>query len=215
MYLNILDEVERAEIKESRQPGDVNLMVVSKTFAAKDIEPVLQQGARIFGENRVQEAQTKWPDLKAIYADVELHLIGPLQSNKTAEAVALFDAIHTIDRKKIADNLAKEQQKQGRELDLFIQVNIGDEAQKAGISLAELDEFCHYCRHQKGLNIVGLMCIPPAQHDAAPYFALLQKRAKSFGLKGLSMGMSADFKTAIRLGATHIRVGSAIFGQRG
>lgn len=214
MYQDIVNEIEFTVEKEDRNAADVNLVVVSKTFAADDIKPVLEQGARIFGENRVQEAAGKWPELRAIYNDVKLHLIGPLQSNKTAEAVALFDVIHTVDRKKIADYIATEQIKQDKQLELFIQVNIGDEAQKAGIALAELDGFYHYCVDEKKLNIIGLMCIPPVAHDSGPYFALLYKHAKALGLKGLSMGMSADFKTAIRLGATYIRVGSAIFGTR-
>lgn len=215
MYQEILDEIRLSVEKEDRQAKDVNLVVVSKTFAVENIRPILAQGARIFGENRVQEAQAKWPELKAEYADVKLHLIGPLQSNKAAEAVALFEVIHTIDRKKIADYIAAEQIKQGRVLELFIQVNIGDEPQKAGINLAELAEFYNYCSQEKGLNIIGLMCIPPVDHDSGPYFALLFKHAKQLGLEHLSMGMSADFKTAIRLGATYIRVGSAIFGSRG
>ncbi|MBL1419509.1 MAG: YggS family pyridoxal phosphate-dependent enzyme [Alphaproteobacteria bacterium] len=214
MYQDIVSEIEFTVKKEGRNGADVNLVVVSKTFAADDIEPVLELGARIFGENRVQEAAAKWPELQAVYNDVKLHLIGPLQSNKTAEAVALFDVIHTVDRKKIADYIAAEQLKQDKLLELFIQVNIGDEPQKAGIALAELADFYRYCVDEKKLNIIGLMCIPPAAHDSGPYFALLHKHAKALGLKGLSMGMSADFKTAIRLGATHIRVGSAIFGSR-
>lgn len=215
MYQDVLNEIAFAVDKEGRNAVDVNLVVVSKTFAGEDIEPILAQGARVFGENRVQEAQGKWPDLCEKYENVELHLIGPLQSNKTAEAVALFDVIHTIDRKKIADTIAAEQVKQDKQLKLFIQVNIGDEPQKSGIALAELAAFYEYCTDEKGLNIIGLMCIPPAQHDSGPYFALLHKHAKQLNLKELSMGMSADFKTAIRLGATYIRVGSAIFGQRG
>lgn len=214
MYQDIVSEIEFCVNKEGRNTGDVNLVAVSKTFAADDIRPVLEQGARVFGENRVQEAAAKWPALCAEYADVKLHLIGPLQSNKTAEAVALFDVIHTVDRKKIADYIAVEQVKQDKRLELFIQVNIGDEPQKAGIGLAELAEFYEYCVVEKKLNIIGLMCIPPAAHDSGPYFALLHKNAKMLGIKGLSMGMSADFKSAIRLGATHIRVGSAIFGTR-
>ncbi|MGL1922428.1 MAG: YggS family pyridoxal phosphate-dependent enzyme [Hyphomicrobiales bacterium] len=214
MYQDVLNEVAFAIDKEERTAQDVNLLVVSKTFAADDIKPILEQGARAFGENRVQEAQAKWPDLKTEYENVELHLIGPLQSNKTAEAVALFDVIHTVDRKKIADHIAAEQIKQGKALKLFIQVNIGNEPQKSGINLDELADFYQYCKTEKGLNVIGLMCIPPAEHDSGPYFALLYKHAKQLGLPELSMGMSADFKTAIRLGATYIRVGSAIFGSR-
>lgn len=215
MYKDILEEIAQSIQKEGREPNDVNLVVVSKTFAAADIEPILEQGARVFGENRVQEAQNKWPELKKQYDDVELHLIGPLQSNKTAEAVALFDVIHTVDRKKIANYIAAEQLKQNKQLKLFIQVNVGNEPQKAGIGLDELANFYKYCTDEKGLNVIGLMCIPPQQHDSGPYFAMLHKHAKLLGVDGLSMGMSADFKTAIRLGASHIRVGSAIFGSRG
>lgn len=214
MYQDIINEIEFTIKKEDRAAADVNLVVVSKTFAAEDIKPILEQGARVFGENRVQEAVAKWPELKTLYNEVKLHLIGPLQSNKTAEAVALFDVIHTVDRKKIADYIATEQVKQNKQLELFIQVNIGDEPQKAGIALNELANFYQYCVNEKKLNIVGLMCIPPAAHDSGPYFALLHKHAKALGVQGLSMGMSADYKTAIRLGATHIRVGSAIFGTR-
>lgn len=215
MYQEIVADIAFAVEKEKRKESDVNLLVVSKTFSAADIVPILDQGARIFGENRVQEAQNKWPELKQKYENVELHLIGPLQSNKTAEAVALFDVIHTVDRKKIADYIAAEQIKQNRQLQLFIQVNIGNEPQKAGVSLDGLADFYAYCTDEKQLNIIGLMCIPPAQNDSGPYFSLLYKNAKKLGIEGLSMGMSADFKTAIRLGATYVRVGSAIFGKRG
>ncbi len=214
MYQDVLDEIDLSTQKEMRKTGSVELIVVSKTFAVEDIAPILDQGARVFGESKLQEAVLKWGELKPLYDDVKLHLIGPLQSNKTAQAVALFDVIHSVDRKKIADHIALEQNKQNKQLELFIQVNIGDEPQKAGISLAELEGFYQYCVNEKSLNIIGLMCIPPAQQDSAAYFALLHKHAKKLGIKGLSMGMSADFKTAIRLGATHIRVGSAIFGDR-
>lgn len=214
MYSEILKDIEFVANKEGRTINDVELVVVSKTFPVEAITPVLAQGARIFGENKVQEAMLKWPSLKDKYDGVQLHLIGPLQSNKTAEAVALFDVIHTVDRAKIADHIAKEQLKLDKRLDLFIQVNIGSEAQKSGIELDELDSFYNYCVNDKKLNIIGLMCIPPAGKDSGPYFALLKKRAEKLGLKHLSMGMSSDFKVAIRMGATHIRVGSAIFGSR-
>ncbi len=214
MYQDIKLEIADTAKKTERALGDIELLVVSKTFSAEAIEPTLVQGARIFGENKVQEAMRKWPALKQKYSDVKLHFIGPLQSNKTADAVELFDVIHSVDRKKIADYIAIEQVKQHKNLQIFIQVNIGDEAQKAGITLDALEDFYHYCRDEKKLNVIGLMCIPPAEHDSAPYFALLQKNAKRLGLKNLSMGMSADFKSAIALGATHIRVGSAIFGKR-
>ena len=168
----------------------------------------------MFGENRVQEAQGKWPELKARYPDIELHLIGPLQSNKAADAVALFDAIETIDRPKIAKAIAKEMKRQGKTPKLFIQVNTGEEEQKAGVLPAETDTFVTYCRDELGLKIAGLMCIPPFDEEPSLHFALLGKIAKRNELPGLSMGMSGDFETAIALGATHVRVGSAIFGAR-
>ena len=194
--------------------GRARLVTVSKTFTAAEIEPVIAAGQRIFGENRVQEVASKWPALRAKYPDLELHLIGPLQSNKVSEAVALFDVIQTVDRPKIAQALAKEMQKQGRALRYFVQVNIGREAQKAGIPPEELDEFVARCRHDLALNIVGLMCLPPVENDPQPYFTAMAKMAARNGLKELSMGMSGDFDAALREGATYVRVGSAIFGGR-
>lgn len=197
-----------------RDPASVHLIAVSKTFEAEAIVPVLDAGQRLFGENRVQEAKAKWPDLRARYPDTELHLIGPLQSNKTREAVELFDAIHTVDRPKIARAIAEEQQKQGKRLKLFIEVNTGEEAQKAGIAPKDTASFLAHCRDDLGLGIAGLMCIPPVDEEAAVHFAFLAKLARELGLPELSMGMSSDFETAAEFGATYVRVGSAIFGAR-
>jgi len=198
----------------NRTPSDVTLIAVSKTFGVEDIRPAIEAGQRVFGENRVQESQSKWPELKQEYPDIELHLIGPLQSNKTKEAVALFDVIHTIDRKKIADSIRSEMQRQGRTLRLFVQINTGEEPQKAGLDPQEADAFITYCQNDLQLQLEGLMCIPPADDHPGPHFALLAKIAERNGLSGLSMGMSADFEDAIMLGASHVRVGSAIFGTR-
>lgn len=197
-----------------RDPGAVTLIAVSKTFAADAIEPVIAAGQRAFGENRVQEARAKWPDLMARHPGIELHLIGPLQSNKTKEAVALFDAIHSVDRISLCEALAKEVEKQGRKPVLFVQINTGAEPQKAGVLPQDADAFIAQCRNAFGLTIAGLMCIPPADEAPAPHFALTAKIAARNGLKLLSMGMSADYEAAIQLGATHVRVGSAIFGGR-
>ena len=197
-----------------RDPAAVTLIAVSKTFEATDIVPVLDAGHRVFGENRVQEAKGKWPDLRERYANVELHLIGPLQSNKAREAVALFDAIHTIDRPKIAYAIADEIARQGRKIKLFIEVNTGEEAQKAGIAPREVSDLVRLCRDELHLDVAGLMCIPPHEEEAAIHFAFLAKLAKENGMAGLSMGMSADFESAVQFGATHVRVGSAIFGSR-
>lgn len=197
-----------------RDPADVHLIAVSKTFDAPDIRPVLATGHRIFGENRVQEAKSKWPELRTEYPGVELHLIGPLQSNKAKEAVALFDAIHTLDRPKIARAIAEEMKSQGKRLRLFVQVNTGEEPQKAGIAPADAAEFVRLCREDLKLDIAGLMCIPPVDEESAVHFAFLAKLARELGLSGLSMGMSDDYETAVALGATHVRVGSAIFGSR-
>ncbi len=197
-----------------RDPLDVQLICVSKTFDVGQIKPVVDAGHRVFGENRVQEAQRKWPLLRETAADIQLHLIGPLQSNKAREAVELFDVIHTVDRPKIAAALAEEMARQGRMLPVFIQVNTGAEPQKAGILPHQADLFITACRESFGLNLVGLMCIPPAEDVAAPHFALLAKIAARNGLPSLSMGMSADYPVAISQGATHVRVGSAIFGTR-
>ena len=208
-------EIRKAALANSRKLEDVTLVAVSKTFGAEVILPVLDAGQRAFGENRVQEAKAKWPALRERYPDVELHLIGPLQSNKAKEAVALFDAIHTVDRPKIAETLASEIAKQGRKPKLFIEVNTGGEAQKAGVAPENADVFIKDCREKYGLALEGLMCIPPFDQPPAPHFALLQKIAQRNGLAKLSMGMSADYASAIAFGATHVRVGSAIFGERG
>jgi pyridoxal phosphate enzyme (YggS family) len=207
-------EIRKAALANSRKPEDVTLVAVSKTFGAEAILPVLDAGQRVFGENRVQEAKGKWPALRERYPDIELHLIGPLQSNKAKEAVALFDAIHTVDRPKIAEALAAETAKQGRKPKLFIEVNTGGEEQKAGIAPENADTFIKNCREKYGLAIEGLMCIPPFDQPPAPHFALLAKIAARNGLTKLSMGMSADYASAIAFGATHARVGSAIFGER-
>lgn len=191
------------------------LIAVSKTFEADQIRPVLAAGHRDFGENRVQEAQGKWPALKAEFPDARLHLIGPLQSNKTKDAVALFDVIHSVDRPKIARTIAEEMAAQNRKLALFVQVNTGEEEQKAGVMPADVVAFVDQCRTEYGLAIEGLMCIPPVDEEAGVHFAFLAKLARDCGVTGLSMGMSADYEKAISFGATHVRVGSAIFGARG
>ena len=203
-----------AERQAHRVPGSVQLVAVSKTFEAGAIRPVLQAGQRIFGEKRVQEAQAKWPALREEFPDLELHLIGPLQSNKAKEAVALFDVIETIDREKIAAELAKEVAKQDRRLRFYVQVNIGREPQKAGIDPLEAAAFAARCRDVHGLVIEGLMCIPPADENPGPHFALLDKLAAEAGVAKLSMGMSGDYDIAIAFGATSVRVGSTIFGTR-
>lgn len=192
----------------------VNIIAVSKTFPPEAIAPVLAAGHRVFGENRVQEAAEKWPNLKASYPDVELHLIGALQSNKAAQAVALFDVIHSLDRIKLARVLAAEMKRQNRQLKILVQVNTGKEDQKSGIPPEETEEFVRTCRAELGLNIVGLMCLPPQQDVAGPHFALLQKLSQQCDAPLLSMGMSGDYEEAIKFGATHIRLGTAIFGPR-
>jgi pyridoxal phosphate enzyme (YggS family) len=197
-----------------RDPAGVNLVAISKTFGADEIEPVLVAGQRVFGENRVQEAKAKWPALRGKYPDLELHLVGPLQSNKAKEAVALFDAIHTVDRPSLCAALAKEIARQGRQPLLFVEINTGAEAQKAGVLPEQADDFLKACGTSYGLDIKGLMCIPPFDEAPAPHFALLAKIAQRNGLNLLSMGMSADFALAIRFGATQVRVGTAIFGER-
>ncbi|WP_374381227.1 YggS family pyridoxal phosphate-dependent enzyme [Dongia sp.] len=197
-----------------RQPADIHLVAVSKTHPADAVIEAIAAGQRVFGENRVQEAQAKFPALKTRHPDLELHLIGPLQSNKAHDAVALFDVIESVDREKLARVLADEMKKQGRTPRLFIQVNIGEEPQKAGIAPADVDAFVHLCRDELGLAIDGLMCIPPADKHPAPFFALLREMAKRNGLAELSMGMSGDYETAIQFGATYVRVGTAIFGAR-
>lgn len=207
--------IARAERDSDRPDGSVALIAVSKTYPAQAIRPVLEAGQRVFGENYVQEAAGKWPALREAFPDAEIHMIGPLQSNKAREAVALFDAIHSLDRPSLAAALAKEIARAGRSPRLFVQVNTGEEPQKGGIAPAGLADFLRICREEHGLLIEGLMCIPPAAEPPSPHFAFLVKLAAQHGLKGLSMGMSADFEQAIMLGATHVRVGSAIFGARG
>ena len=197
-----------------RTPADVTLVAVSKTHGADRVRELLDAGHRVFGENRVQEAEQKFPALKADFPDLELHLIGPLQTNKAREAVTLFDVIQSVDRERLAATLAKEMERAGRRPTCFIQVNTGEEAQKAGVLPAELDGFVAACRDGHKLPVVGLMCIPPVDEEPALHFALLVKMAKRNGLAKVSMGMSADYEAAVRLGATHVRVGSALFGAR-
>jgi pyridoxal phosphate enzyme (YggS family) len=197
-----------------RDPAAVRLVAVTKTFGPPAITPVLDAGHRIFGENRVQEAHAKWPALRERYPGIELHLVGALQSNKAREAVQLFDAIHSIDRVRIAQAVAQETARQGRTLELFIQVNTGEELQKAGVAPREAEHLLRTCREGLGLGIAGLMCIPPVEEEPGVHFAFLARLARDLGLAGLSMGMSADFETAIAFGATHVRIGSEIFGSR-
>ena len=211
---NVVARMAAAAGAAMRDPASVHLVAVTKTFGAEHIAPVLDAGHRLFGENRVQEAKGKWPALRQRYTSVELHLIGPLQSNKAKEAVALFDAIHTIDRPKIAQAVAQEMARQGRRLKLFIEVNTGEEPQKAGVMPKEAARLLRLCREELQLDIAGLMCIPPLDEEAGVHFAFLAKLAGELGLKHLSMGMSADFETAIAFGATYVRVGSEIFGAR-
>jgi PLP dependent protein len=211
---HVREKIARAEKEAEREPGSVTLVTVAKTFGEEAIRPVIEAGQRVFGENRVQEAQAKWPALKQEFPDIELHLIGPLQSNKAKEAVALFDVIETVDRDKIAKELAKEMEKQGRRPRLYVQVNTGLEEQKAGIGPKDAVEFVARCREAHGLEIEGLMCIPPFEDNPGPHFALLEKLAHEAGVEKLSMGMSGDYELAIAFGATSVRVGSAIFGER-
>lgn len=211
---DVMSRIRSSEAGASRAEGAVTLVAVSKTFDAEAIRPVIAAGQRVFGENRVQEAQGKWPGLKHETPDVELHLIGPLQSNKAADAVALFDVIETIDREKIARTVAAEIKRQDRKPRLYVQVNTGLEPQKAGIAPQDTGAFVDLCRSELGLDIDGLMCIPPVDENPGPHFALLAKLAAKCGLNRLSMGMSGDFETAIGFGATSVRVGSAIFGTR-
>jgi pyridoxal phosphate enzyme (YggS family) len=207
-------DIAAASREAGRGPDSVSLIAVSKTFGAEAVRPVIAAGQRVFGENRVQEARGKWPALRDETPAIDLHLIGPLQSNKVKEAVALFDAIHTVDRLKIAGVLADEIAKQGRRPRLFVEINTGAEPQKAGVLPENADAFIAQCREQFGLSIEGLMCIPPLDEAPAPHFALTAKIAKRNGLALLSMGMSADFVSAIAFGATHVRIGTAIFGAR-
>jgi PLP dependent protein len=207
-------DIEDACRAAGRDPATVTLVAISKTFPAAAIAEVIAAGQAVFGENRVQEAKAKWPALKAQHPGLELHLVGPLQSNKVKDALALFDAIHSVDRPSLCAALAKEVAKQGRQPQLFIEVNTGAEPQKAGVLPEQANAFLARCRDEYGLRIDGLMCIPPFDDPPAPHFALLAKIAKRNGLRFLSMGMSADFKQAIEFGATHVRVGTAIFGER-
>lgn len=212
---DILDRIRRAVRRfDDENVREVSLVAVSKTFTAEAIVPVLEAGHRRFGENRVQEAKEKWPDLKSAYENVDLHLIGPLQTNKVKEAVALFDVIETVDREKVAQKLSVEMATQNKNLPCFVQVNIGGEEQKAGVAMDDAVAFVDRCLNTHKLNVVGLMCIPPAGEPAGPYFAQLKKLADKIGLTQLSMGMSSDFETAIAMGATQVRVGSALFGSR-
>lgn len=210
----VKQKIAAAEREAGRDAGSAVLVAVSKTFDAEAVRPVIEAGQRVFGENRVQEAQGKWPGLRQAFSDIELHLIGPLQSNKAKEAVALFDVIETVDREKIAAELAKEIAKQGRPVRLYVQVNTGSEPQKAGIEPKEAVAFVTRCREVHGLAIEGLMCIPPADENPGPHFALLEKLAREAGVEKLSMGMSGDYELAVAFGATSVRVGSAIFGTR-
>jgi pyridoxal phosphate enzyme (YggS family) len=196
-----------------RKADEVTLIAISKTKPAEAILDLIAQGQRVFGENRVQESQDKWPAIRAAHPDVELHLVGQLQSNKAEDAIALFDCIHSVDRPSLVTALGKAQDKLGRKVPCFVQVNIGNEEQKGGCAVAELPALLMQAR-EAGLDVVGLMCVPPAGIEAAPFFALLDKLADDNGLSRLSMGMSDDFETAVQLGATHIRIGSALFGAR-
>ena len=206
--------VKTVESHRQRIKRKLSLVAISKMFGADAIAPVIAAGQRVFGENRVQEAKAKWPALRERHPDIELHLVGPLQSNKTKDAVALFDAIHSVDRPSLAEALAKEFARQTRRPTLFVEINTGAEPQKAGVLPEDTDAFLKTCRESYGLDIAGLMCIPPADEPPAPHFALTAKIAHRNGLKLLSMGMSADFPLAIAFGATHVRVGTAIFGAR-
>ncbi|HEY4407755.1 MAG TPA: YggS family pyridoxal phosphate-dependent enzyme [Xanthobacteraceae bacterium] len=211
----VLQEVAEACAKARRDPAEVTLVAISKTFGAEAIAPVLAAGQQVFGENRVQEAMAKWPALKADYPATALHLVGPLQSNKAREAVALFEAIHSVDRPSLCEALAREIARQGRSPLLFAEINTGSEAQKSGVLPQDADSFLGRCRETYGLTIAGLMCLPPLGEPPAPHFGLTAMIARRNGLRLLSMGMSADFAVAIAFGATHVRVGTAIFGERG
>jgi pyridoxal phosphate enzyme (YggS family) len=211
---DVLQSITTAYQESFREDGAPKLIAVSKTFEAQDILPVLEAGQRVFGENRVQEAAGKWPELREKYSDIELHLIGPLQSNKAENAVALFDVMHSVDREKIAKALSKEEQKQNKKLRYYIQVNTGEEPQKAGCIPSETLDFVKICCDVYRLDVIGLMCIPPVDDNPALHFALLKKLADEAGLARLSMGMSGDYDVAIRHGATDVRIGSAIFGSR-
>jgi PLP dependent protein len=211
----VRQRIEAAARPAGRAPDSVTLVAVSKTHPAETVGQVLAAGHRVFGENRVQEAQTKYPVLREAFPDLALHLIGPLQTNKVRDALAIFDVIESVDRMRLAEALAREMDHSGRRLPCLIEVNTGEEAQKAGITPAKADGFIVECRDRLGLPIIGLMCVPPIDEEPAPHFALLREIARRNGLGVLSMGMSADFEKAIRFGATHVRVGTAIFGARG
>ena len=212
--LSVIQSIKNAATIVERNPADVSLVAVSKTHPAETIQLALNTGYRVFGENKVQEAEEKWPDLKSAYPDATLHLIGPLQSNKTKRAVQLFDVIETVDRIKIAKALAREMDAQNIPPECYIQVNTGEESQKTGVLPADVDAFIKQCRDELKLPIVGLMCIPPAEDNPSLHFGLLSEMAKRNGLHNLSMGMSSDFETAVEFGATSVRVGTAIFGSR-
>jgi pyridoxal phosphate enzyme (YggS family) len=210
----VRQDVARACRDAGRETGSVTLVAISKTFGADAIEQAIAAGQRVFGENRVQEAKAKWPALRARHPGIELHLVGPLQSNKAREAVALFDAIHSLDRPSLAEALAKEIARQGRSPLLFVEVNTGSEPQKAGVLPSQADEFLRACRGVHGLKVAGLMCLPPADEPPAPHFALAARIARRNEMNLLSMGMTGDFAAAIAMGATHVRIGTAIFGER-
>ncbi|MEQ9447551.1 MAG: YggS family pyridoxal phosphate-dependent enzyme [Rhodospirillaceae bacterium] len=213
-FADVRSRIEASATDARRDPEEITLIAVSKTFGADDIAQVLAHGHRHFGENRVQEALGKWPALREAYGDVVLHLIGPLQTNKVRDAVSHFDVIHTLDRPRLAEKLAAEMDRQKKRIPCFVQINTGREQQKAGVDPAEADSFIADCRTRLGLPVDGLMCIPPADEEPSPHFAFLREIARRNGLERLSMGMSADYETAILFGATHVRVGSAIFGPR-
>lgn len=206
--------IEAARHRFGPPPDRVELVAVSKTFPPESILPFLEAGQRVFGENRVQEAKAKWPALRERFPDAQLHLIGPLQTNKVREAVALFDVIETLDREKLAAALRAEYDRVGKSLPCFVEVNVGGEEQKSGVALPEVPRFVDLCRATYGIDVVGLMCIPPADRPPGPYFAQLAQLGRDIGLPFLSMGMSSDFEVAIAMGATHVRVGSALFGER-
>jgi pyridoxal phosphate enzyme (YggS family) len=209
----VRQQIARAAKVSGRSPEDITLVAISKTHDAEAIRPLIAAGQRVFGENRVQEAAAKWPELRAETPGIELHLVGQLQSNKAEEAVALFDAIHSLDRPSLADALARAMEKLGKRPALFVQVNIGEEEQKGGALVADLPALLDHAS-AAGLTVAGLMCVPPLDVEPAPYFALLAKLARDHGLTGLSMGMSGDYETAVTLGATYVRVGTALFGAR-
>lgn len=213
-FTTLTERISKVAIQAERRPEDIELIAVTKTFTAEAILPVLKLGHRVFGENRVQEAAGKWPELRNRFAGIKLHLIGPLQTNKTASAVSLFDCVETLDRKKLAKAIAAEQGKQNKQIELFIQVNTGAEPQKAGVLIDDLPGFVIFCRQELGLHVSGLMCIPPVGENPQKHFSQLKNLAKENSLNKLSMGMSSDFAAAINCGATHVRIGTAIFGNR-